>query len=122
MDGENREGRWITSKGRHIFIDSAGNFVLPCYFEKSLAKTKYNKHKKEFGNITLQEYVDKARRFSVSKNVDMFTLKSGRVYRYDKVENLLLITEKNRVITFFRPKNKERYWNEQKIEYEELTK
>ncbi|PRR89395.1 MULTISPECIES: SAR2788 family putative toxin [unclassified Bacillus (in: firmicutes)] len=85
----------------------------------------YKKHKKEFGNITKSEYLNKARTLlgkAKSKNVLEKKSKKKfngkhRYYKYNKKTNEFLSVEKQKgkdvIITFFKPKRGINYWKDQ---------
>ncbi|MDI0275424.1 SAR2788 family putative toxin [Bacillus safensis] len=85
----------------------------------------YKKHKKEFGNITKSEYLNKARKLlGASKSKNILEKKSKkkfngkhRYYKYNKKTNEFLSVEKQKdkdvIITFFKPKRGINYWKDQ---------
>ncbi len=114
-------GRWVTIGGRRVYISSDGEATIPAYFKAKRSRIKYEKHRKEFGNITLKEYVARAVSLSTKiEGVEQMKLTDGRHYKYDPKSNEFLLVENNRITTFFKPKLGKRYWEIQQNKYKEL--
>lgn len=85
----------------------------------------WNKHRKEFGNISKSTYLNKARTLlgkPIGKNIleKKSTKKFNgkhRYYKYDKSTNEFLSVERNgntdTIITYFKPKDGISYWKRQ---------
>lgn len=121
MLSPNSIGRWVTMNGNRVFIDSDGEVRFAAYFNAKRSREKYQKHvkdKKEFGDITIEQYVYNATKLSW-KTEDVETLKTsdGKEYKYDLKENELLVIKDNRVLTYFKPECGVDYWERQKLKY-----
>ena len=83
-------------------------------------RLKHEKHLKEYGDITFEEYVQGARELlskPLEDNIDGFCDSSGALYKYDIVEQDMVIGSVTRdgktfIITRFKPKLK--FWKKRK--------
>lgn len=116
------KGRWVTISGRRVFISNDGEVTNPVYFNAKRSREKYKKHRKEFGKISIEQYVKRAYDLSnrKSKDIKEIKLKDGRHYKYDTKTNEFLLVENNRVTTFFKPASGTAYWERKLKEYKEL--
>lgn len=82
----------------------------------------YEKHRLEFGLVTKEEYVTMARELlnsSPGGTIAGFTSSQGSVFRYNTSTNSFGIAKPDGVIsTFFKPKDGQEYWEEQRRKYE----
>lgn len=78
----------------------------------------YNKHGKEFGDISKDEYLNKAqvlRDGILSKDVVQFRRADGVITKFDRKSGGFIAFNKDLTIrTFFKPNDGERYFNRQK--------
>lgn len=86
-------------------------------FSPNRITNHYNKHKTEFGDITIEEYSKKANSLLNSKtndNILGFVNDNGFVFKYNKRNNTFATSKPSGVIeTYFKPKNGLEYWEEQ---------
>lgn len=77
----------------------------------------YSKHGNEFGSITQDEYLRRAKALRdapVGGNVLQIIRSDGRRTRFDRdTGNFLVFVSDGTIITFFRPSDGERYFNRQ---------
>ena len=80
-------------------------------------ESHFRKHASEFGNITLDEYLDQAKALrdaAVDASVLEIVRKDGVITRFDKPSGSFLAFNKDKTIrTFFRPDDGERYFRRQ---------
>lgn len=95
----------MVSKSTHSFTSEE---VLKKHFEK---------HVVEFGNITVEEYLKFANALSdtpISDDVVQLVRSDGSVSKYRFSTNEFVVTTKDgNIRTYFKPKDKEAYWNEE---------
>lgn len=84
--------------------------------EKLLDK-HYKKHLNEYGDITKEEYLNKARRLLASPvegSIEGFANNAGFIFRYNKDTNDFAIGRPDgNISTLFKPDEKTEYWQEQ---------
>ena len=81
---------------------------------------KHKKHLKEFGDITWEEYEDKAKKLlnSEENNIERFISDEGTHFAYNKITNEFALARNNGITqTYYLPKEKEKYWREQIEKY-----
>jgi hypothetical protein len=78
---------------------------------------KYSKHQNEFGNITKEQYKDKAYNLASSKsdgNILSHSRYNGDVIKYNRSTNeFVSISRDGNIRTFFRPSKGIEYWKQQ---------
>jgi SPP1 gp7 family putative phage head morphogenesis protein len=78
---------------------------------------RHSKHLKEYGNISLEAYRDKAITLlntPVGDGIEGFTNKNGHVFRYDSINNDFASAKPSGIVeTLFKPKQGRAYWERQ---------
>lgn len=86
------------------------------FANKTLFKEHYKKHKKEYGNISMDSYLKKAQALAGASGKHIKTKKrsNGDVLKYNtKTNDFLSMTKDDTIKTLFKPKRGIKYWNEQ---------
>ena len=77
----------------------------------------YEKHSNEFGNISKEDYIQRANSLKNAKtndNIVEFTRSNGDLIKYDKINNEFISIDPNgKIRTFFKPSNGINYWQNQ---------
>lgn len=107
---------WDSAK--HPRNSSNGRFVDSINFASSEELTRhYKKHCAEFGNITEEEYLEKANQLfkePLSEDVEQLKRSDGSISKYKFSTNeFLAVTKDNIIKTYFLPKDKEQYWRDE---------
>lgn len=92
------------------------------FLSKEKLEKHYSDHKGEFSkNITKEQYVEKAKRFFESKVTDntLYSYDADNIlFKYDKKTNEFgMCNSEGGIITYFKPKKREKYWQEQAVRY-----
>lgn len=102
------------------FHKGIGDFKNANFASEKLLRSHYIKHvvkQKEFGNITMDEYLERARKLINSKpggNILIKTRSNGDILFYNKSTNEFAVVTKDGVIrTYFKPKEGIRYFKKQ---------
>lgn len=100
---------------------SGGGWVCKGFSPASLNR-HWHDHGKQFPKITTkEEFNAKAKRLLNSKiggHIEGFTARDGRIYRYEKSGNILAVGNPDGSIrTYFKPKDKIKYYNREKRLY-----
>jgi len=86
--------------------------------------THVEKHSKEYGDITPEEYLDAARNLlseQLSDDIEGFTSKDGFVFKYKKSTNdFALGRADGKISTLFKPTDKYDYWLDQIEQFKEV--
>lgn len=97
-----------------------GDFKNANFASEKLLRSHYIKHvvkQKEFGNITMDEYLEEARKLINSKpggDILTKTRSNGDILFYNKSTNEFAVVTKDGVIrTYFKPKEGIKYFNKQ---------
>lgn len=97
-----------------------GDFKNAHFASEKLLRSHYIKHvvkQKEFGNITMDEYLEGARKLINSKpngNILTKTRSNGDILFYNKSTNEFAVVTKHGVIrTYFKPREGIKYFNRQ---------
>jgi hypothetical protein len=95
------------------------------FLSQALLEEHYDDHKGDFGNITVEQYIEKAQKFFASektKDIHYFYDVDGFLFKYDedRVEFGICSPDKH-IITFFRPcrgnrKRAAQYWERKAVE------
>ncbi len=84
------------------------------FASKELFNEHYSKHATEFGGMTKEEYARRARKLrdaELADPVEEIRRGDGSFSRYNRDTNEFLVINKDGTIrTFFKPKDKEKYW------------
>lgn len=87
------------------------------FTSEEVLKKHFEKHVVEFGNITVEEYLKFANALSdtpISDDVVQLVRSDGSVSKYRFSTNEFVVTTKDgNIRTYFKPKDKEAYWNEE---------
>ena len=86
-------------------------------FRNEKAIKKHEKHLAEYGDISVDEYVQIARELlsaEPSEDVDAFENDAGYEYRYRRSTNDFVIGGDGNIITLFKPADAEEYWRKEK--------
>ena len=90
-------------------------------FSPKRIDTHFEKHVKEFENITKEMYTKQARNLlnsEITEDILGFKSENGFVFRYDKVKNEFATSKPSGIIeTYFKPNKKLEYWEEQAKKY-----
>jgi pyocin large subunit-like protein len=109
MGGRGGDAGCVGENSKHGFTDAQLN-------------RKYDKHGKEFGNISKDEYSSlaiKLRDSIETETLEQFTTAAGNTFKYNKNTNEFLIHKSNgEITTFFRPTDSYKYWIRQREKYE----
>ncbi len=100
--------------------DNSAKMVLKSthsFTSEEVLKKHFEKHVVEFGNITVEEYLKFANALSdtpISDDVVQLVRSDGSVSKYRFSTNEFVVTTKDgNIRTYFKPKDKEAYWNEE---------
>jgi pyocin large subunit-like protein len=109
-----------SSKTEENFHHGIGNFQNANFASEKLLRSHYIKHvvkQKEFGNITIDEYLEGARKLINSKpggNILTKTRSNGDILFYNQSTNEFAVVTKDGVIrTYFKPKEGIKYFKRQ---------
>lgn len=81
---------------------------------KKLLESHYNKHKAEFGNISLEEYLEIGRRvLSTKKESIKGFRKKDYIVKYDTLENVFCSVKNGKILTIFKPERGLGYYERQ---------
>lgn len=87
------------------------------YASTELLKKHYDKHLSEFGNISVDEYLKMANTIAdtpPSDDVVQLIRSDGSISKYRFSTNeFVVITSDNKIRTYFKPRNKGDYWDEE---------
>jgi len=122
----------LKTEYERVYYDRLGKIggkVTPVFNSTARLEYHFDKHvikRKEFGNITIEEYNDLAKKFfKRNSGIEEFTIKGDTIhgnikFLYDESKNEFGVIKESGIIeTFFKPKNKTKYWNNQKEKYKE---
>lgn len=117
-----RKGEMPTTLSFNKFNDNMQNKNWEAIdFSPNSIDKHYEKHAKEFEDITIDVYKKQARDLlnnEISDNILGFTNENGFVFRYDKIKNEFATSKPSGVIeTYFKPKENIKYWEEQVKKY-----
>ena len=87
------------------------------FASEQLLQKHYDKHLNEFGNISMQDYLERANVFAdlpLSEDIVQLTRSDGSISKYCFSTNeFVVVTADGNIRTYFKPKTKEAYWNEE---------
>lgn len=87
------------------------------FASEQLLQKHYDKHLNEFGNISMQDYLERANAFAdlpLSEDIVQLTRSDGSISKYCFSTNeFVVVTADGNIRTYFKPKTKEAYWNEE---------
>ena len=96
-----------------------GRIEATGFLSQELLEEHYGDHKEDFGDITVEQYIEKAKKFfalETTKDIHYFYDADGFLFKYneDRVEFGICSPDKH-IITFFRPykgnrKKATQYW------------
>ena len=113
---------WKTINGNRVkFVDGVpqgviGKKIVVVCPSKVVSK-KYKKHGAEFGSITRDEYKSRASVFLNRVDVETIKLTDGKIIKYDKKDNEYGVSKDGEMITYYKPKRKEKHLEAKKREW-----
>jgi pyocin large subunit-like protein len=91
-------------------------------FSEQTLEKHYNKHAKDFPEISKNEYNKRAIKFkeeTPNKDTEQFESRSGLTFKFKERTNEFMIYKRNgEIMTYFKPKNPLSYWKTQRSKYE----
>ncbi|MGN1013828.1 MAG: minor capsid protein [Butyricicoccus sp.] len=104
------------NKGGLTAMDIDG--IMKATFESpELLNRHYEKHRKEFGDITPEEYLERANQLlheELSEDVEQIVRSDGSISKYKFSTNeFLVVTVDEFIRTYFLPTDKEKYWEDE---------
>ena len=104
-----------TESGKSATIET--NKILKQFASEQIFQKHYNKHAKEFGKISAQEYLERANVFAdtpLSDDVVQLVRSDGSISKYFFSTNeFVVVTSDGKIRTYFKPETKEAYWDEE---------
>lgn len=104
-----------TESGKSATIET--NKILKQFASEQIFQKHYNKHAKEFGKISAQEYLERANVFAdtpLSDDVVQLVRSDGSISKYCFSTNeFVVVTSDGKIRTYFKPATKEAYWDEE---------
>ena len=104
-----------TESGKSATIET--NKILKQFASEQIFQKHYNKHAKEFGKISAQEYLERANVFAdtpLSEDVVQLVRSDGSISKYCFSTNeFVVVTSDGKIRTYFKPATKEAYWDEE---------
>jgi pyocin large subunit-like protein len=92
------------------------------FTEESL-RNHFEKHREDFPGISEREYARRATEFRDAARtfeIEQFVAKNGITYRYNaSSKEFIMFKEDGTIVTYYKPKNPDRYWMTQREKHEE---
>lgn len=105
-----------TESGKSATIEKSDKPLRPFASEQVFQK-HYDKHQHEFGEISMQEYLELANTLAdapVSDDVVQLVRSDGSISKYCFSTNeFVVVTADGKIRTYFKPADKEAYWDEE---------